>query len=118
MGPQMTVSASPGSIGDLDATANSQPNADSPVQSSMRRFDRGTYLVLGLLAYIPFLLTSRGEISADTKAYLLLDSGKVLERVPFLWDSHINAGTVTHQNIGYLFPLGPWYWIFKTLGFS
>ena len=33
-----------------------------------------------------------------------------------LWDSHINAGTVTHQNIGYLFPLGPWYWILRTLG--
>ncbi len=112
----MTVSASPGSIGDLDATANSQPNADSPVQSSMRRFDRGTYLLLALLAYIPSLLTSRGEISADTKAYLLLDSGKFLDRVPFLWDAHINAGTVTHQNIGYLFPLGPWYWTFKTIG--
>ena len=82
----------------------------------MRRFDRGTYLLLALLAYIPSLLTSRGEISADTKAYLLLDSGKFLDRVPFLWDAHINAGTVTHQNIGYLFPLGPWYWIFKTIG--
>ena len=85
-------------------------------EPSTGRVDRWTFLLLGLLAYIPFLLTARGEISADTKAYLLLDPGKFLERVPFMWDAHIDAGTVTHQNIGYLFPLGPWYWIFKTIG--
>ena len=101
---------------DLGVAPKNQSSADAPVHSSMRRFDRWTFLVLGLLAYIPFLLTSPGEISADTKAYLLLDPGKFLERVPFLWDSHIDAGTVTHQNIGYLFPLGPWYWMFKTIG--
>ncbi len=85
-------------------------------EPSTGRVDRWTFLLLGLLAYIPFLLTARGEISADTKAYLLLDPGKFLERVPFMWDAHIDAGTVTHQNIGYLFPLGPWYWIFRTFG--
>lgn len=83
---------------------------------STSRIDRWTYLFLGLLAYIPVLLTSPGEISADTKAYLLIDPGKLLARAPFMWDAHIDAGTVTHQNIGYLFPLGPWYWIFRTVG--
>lgn len=82
----------------------------------MTRFDRWTYAALGALAFIPFLLSSPGDISADTKAYLLLDPGRLLERAPFLWDSHISAGTVTHQNIGYLFPLGPWYWTFRMLG--
>jgi len=81
-----------------------------------RRIDRWTYAVLAFLAYIPILLTAPGEVSADTKAYLLLDPSKLLARAPFMWDSHIDAGTVTHQNIGYLFPLGPWYWIFRTLG--
>ena len=89
---------------------------DKPTEPSFGRFDRWTYLLLGFFAYIPTLLSSPGEISADTKAYLLLDSGKFLERVPFMWDAHINAGIVTHQNIGYLFPLGPWYWVFKTMG--
>ena len=28
-----------------------------------------------------------------------------------MWDPHIGMGTVTHQNIGYLFPMGPYYWI-------
>jgi len=81
-----------------------------------RRIDRWTYAVLAFLTYIPILLTAPGEVSADTKAYLLLDPSKLLARAPFMWDSHIDAGTVTHQNIGYLFPLGPWYWIFRTLG--
>ncbi|MEX1217447.1 MAG: alpha-(1-_3)-arabinofuranosyltransferase family protein [Acidimicrobiales bacterium] len=72
--------------------------------------------LLALIAYVPLLLSSPREISADTKAYLLLNPTKLLERAPFLWDSHIDAGTVTHQNIGYLFPLGPWYWMFDTIG--
>ena len=84
--------------------------------SSTRRLDRWTVAVIGFIAYVPFLLSSPGEISADTKAYLLLNPGKLLARAPFMWDAHIDAGTVTHQNIGYLFPLGPWYWAFRTLG--
>ena len=91
------------------------PGATEPAFAT-RRIDRLTYGVLAAIAYIPILLTSPGEVSADTKAYLLLDPGKLLARAPYMWDSHINAGTVTHQNIGYLFPLGPWYWIFRTLG--
>lgn len=74
--------------------------------------------IIGVIAYVPLLLTSRGSISADTKAYLYLNPQQLLERAPFMWDSHINAGTVTHQNIGYLFPLGPWYWLFDRFGIS
>ena len=84
--------------------------------ATTRRLDRWTVAILGFIAYVPFLLSSPGEISADTKAYLLLNPGKLLSRAPFMWDAHIDAGTVTHQNIGYLFPLGPWYWTFRTLG--
>ena len=28
-----------------------------------------------------------------------------------MWDPNIGLGTVTHQNIGYLFPMGPFYWV-------
>jgi arabinofuranan 3-O-arabinosyltransferase len=69
-----------------------------------------------LVAYVPLLLTERGQVGADTKTYLYLDPGRVLERAPYLWDEHIGAGTITHQNIGYLWPMGPWYWLFDTLG--
>ena len=33
-----------------------------------------------------------------------------------MWDPNIGMGTVTHQNIGYLWPMGPWYWAFEALG--
>ena len=97
------------------------PHADSsrnskPTDPSFSRLDRWTYAALAFVAYIPILLTSPGQVSADTKAYLLLDPSKLLSRAPYMWDAHIDAGTVTHQNIGYLFPLGPWYWTFRTLG--
>ena len=30
-----------------------------------------------------------------------------------MWDPNIGLGTVTHQNIGYLFPMGPYYWLMR-----
>ena len=33
-----------------------------------------------------------------------------------MWDPNIGIGTVTHQNIGYLFPMGPYYWVLDELG--
>jgi hypothetical protein len=33
-----------------------------------------------------------------------------------MWDPNIGMGTVTHQNIGYLFPMGPYYWLMHLVG--
>src|SRR5690606_15657294 len=41
---------------------------------------------------------------------------RLLSRAPYLWDQNVAFGTVTHQNIGYLWPMGPWYWAFDLLG--
>ena len=65
------------------------------------------WVVLALLAYVPFLLSSPGKVVADTKQYLYLDPGRFLSRAVWLWDDHVAAGTVPHQHIGYLFPMGP-----------
>lgn len=73
-------------------------------------------LLLAVVSYVPLLLTAPGVIGADTKTYLYLDPSRLLSRAPWMWDTHIGLGTVTHQNIGYLWPMGPWYWIFDTLG--
>jgi arabinofuranan 3-O-arabinosyltransferase len=78
--------------------------------------DRAVALFLAAVAYVPILLTSPGRVSADTKTYLTLDPGAVLERATSMWDPSVGAGTVPHQNIGYLFPLGPFYWIADRLG--
>ena len=74
------------------------------------------WLPVGALAavcYVPLLLTHRGQVGADTKSYLTIDPGRLLERAWSMWDPNIGLGTVTHQNIGYLWPMGPWYWVFE-----
>ena len=89
-------------------TPESDPNTPTHVRL---RGDRWAYVVLAALAYVPILLTRPGMISADTKVYLTLDPGSLLTRAWSIWDPLVGAGTVTHQNIGYLFPLGPLYWL-------
>jgi arabinofuranan 3-O-arabinosyltransferase len=83
-----------------------------------RRIDSSLLETLGLalLAYVPFLLSSPGNVAADTKQYLYLDPGSFLGRAMYLWDPHVAAGTVPHQGIGYLFPMGPYYWLMDLVG--
>ena len=73
-------------------------------------------LVLAALVYVPLLFTAPGRVGADTKTYLYLDPSKLLSRAWSMWDPSIGLGTVSHQNIGYLWPMGPWYWVFDRLG--
>ena len=72
--------------------------------------------VLAVTIYVPLLLTKPGYVGADTKSYLYLDPSKMLSRASSMWDPNIGMGTVTHQNIGYLWPIGPWYWAFQNAG--
>src|SRR5262249_53365033 len=74
------------------------------------------YVGLALLAYVPVFRSSPGRVAADTKQYLYLDPGRMLGRAVTMWDPNIGMGTVTHQNIGYLFPMGPFYWVFNAIG--
>ena len=76
-------------------------------RASRARRAAAELLGFALLAYVPFLLSSPGRVRADTKQYLYLDPGRLLARAPYLWDPHVGFGTVSHQNIGYLFPMGP-----------
>ncbi len=54
-------------------------------------------------------------IAADTKQYLYLDPGRLIQSAISMWNPDIAAGTVTHQNIGFLFPMGPYYWVVQQL---
>ncbi len=74
------------------------------------------HVALAAAAYIPIVTASPGRVSADTKTYLYLDPGKVLSRALTMWDPNVGLGTVTHQTIGYLFPIGPYYWLLDRLG--
>ena len=74
------------------------------------------FSLLAALSYLPVLASAPGKVAADTKQYLYLDPSRLLERAWTMWDPNIGFGTVTHQNIGYLFPMGPFYWLFQAIG--
>lgn len=71
---------------------------------------------LAVLAYLPFLLSDPGRVSADSKQDLYLDPGGLLGRSVDLWDPSVGAGTVPHQGLGYLFPTAPWFWVLDRVG--
>lgn len=74
-----------------------------------RLTDRVFYVALALVSYVPLLLSRTGSIAADTKQYLYLDPARLTRGAASMWDPNVGLGTVTHQNIGYLFPMGPYY---------
>jgi len=89
------------------------------VLSRLRRLTdraRPAPLLLAATCYLPLLLTHRGKVGADTKTYLYLDPARLMSRAAYLWDPSIGLGTVTHQNIGYLFPMGPYFWLCQAVG--
>ncbi|QXC62111.1 DUF3367 domain-containing protein [Aquihabitans sp. G128] len=81
----------------------------SPLRRRLRAAVPST--ILAVTVYVPLLLTKPGKVGADTKTYLYLDPGRMLSRATSMWDPNIGMGTVTHQNIGYLWPIGPYYWL-------
>jgi hypothetical protein len=74
--------------------------------------------ILASITLLPHLLGGRGRLNADTKQYLYLDPGDLLERARNLWDPAVGGGTVTHQAIGYLWPMGPYYWLTDQIGLA
>ncbi|HEX5367689.1 MAG TPA: alpha-(1-_3)-arabinofuranosyltransferase family protein [Acidimicrobiales bacterium] len=101
------------------APAPARPPATRAVGRTPRRADPPPWRLLGglaLVAYVPLLLTRRGWVSADTKTYLYLDPSRLMGRAWSMWDPSIGLGTVTHQNIGFLWPMGPFYWLADVLG--
>jgi arabinofuranan 3-O-arabinosyltransferase len=71
---------------------------------------------LALIAYVPALTAAPGRMPSDTKLYLYLDPGRLISDAPYTWDNRQFAGWVPHQTITYLWPSGPWYWLFAHLG--
>ncbi|HXY27287.1 MAG TPA: alpha-(1-_3)-arabinofuranosyltransferase family protein, partial [Acidimicrobiales bacterium] len=76
----------------------------------------GGATVLALLAYVPFLAVRPGEVTPDTKTFLYLDPTRFLSQVAFMWNPTVALGTVTHEYIGYLLPMGPFFAVFHLLG--
>ena len=85
--------------------------ATSGAVAETSRWSAAGIVGFALLVYVPIMLTAPGQVAADTKSYPYLDPSRFIGRISSLWDPNIGMGTVTHQNIGYLFPLGPFYWV-------
>lgn len=100
------------------ATAPAPPDdrPDAGTAPWWRRRPQVGVVLLVLVSYVPLLLTRPGQVGADTKTYLYLDPARLLSRAPYMWDPNVGLGTVTHQNIGYLWPMGPYYWLMETIG--
>ncbi|MFM8562415.1 MAG: alpha-(1-_3)-arabinofuranosyltransferase family protein [Acidimicrobiia bacterium] len=76
---------------------------------------RRLHLGLALIAYLPMLATARGKVPGDTKLYLYLDPWRLMSDAAYSWDSRQFGGWVPHQNVGYLWPTGPWFGAFDLL---
>jgi arabinofuranan 3-O-arabinosyltransferase len=85
------------------------------IASRFRRFNP-SLLVLAAIAYIPALASSPGRMPADTKLFLYLDPGRLIADAPSTWDVRQFGGWVPHQMISYLWPSGPWFWLFNRIG--
>ena len=90
------------------------PPRTSSASSRLRR--SLPLLLLAAVTYLPLVFTQPGQVGADTKTYLYLDPGRLLRDAAFLWDPGVGLGGVTHQVIGYLWPMGPFYWFFDLIG--
>lgn len=107
-----------------DATVTHMPssasragtNGPDPRSQPPHRWSWKPLLGLAALCYVPFLVTRPGWVSADTKTYLYLDPSALMAKAWSMWDPNVGLGTVSHQTIGYLWPMGPWFWLFDALG--
>ncbi len=72
--------------------------------------------VLLVLAYLPLLASAPGKIPGDTKLYLYLDPWRLITDSLWTWDNRQLGGWVPHQNIGYIWPTGPWFWSWEAIG--
>ena len=57
-----------------------------------------------------------GKLIGDTKSDLVLDPGGFLRRALAAWDPQQGFGVMANQSYGYLWPMGPFFWLGHQLG--
>ncbi|MHB1518329.1 MAG: alpha-(1-_3)-arabinofuranosyltransferase domain-containing protein [Acidimicrobiales bacterium] len=101
-------------VGEADPAADTPDAAppDTRAQGALHGLrGRWAYLIVALISYVPMLATKPGVVSDDTKTYLYLDPWKWIKTSASIWDPTVALGSVTHETIGYVFPMGPYYWL-------
>ncbi len=90
-------------------------SAVAQLRSPSRARRVADYLAVLVVAVAPMLWSRPGVVTDDTKTYLYLDPGRYVRAAASMWDPSVALGTVTHENIGYLLPMGPFYWAMAEL---
>ena len=72
--------------------------------------------MLVVVPLVGFLASDPGKVAADSRQYLYIDPRSFLARATSLWDPSFGAGTVPHQHLGFLWPMGPWFWAADAVG--
>ena len=100
-----------------DSGAHAPPEASTGLADRSHSWVRSAaeYVALIVVAFVPMLAAQPGLVTDDTKTYLYLDPGRYVRQALSVWDPHVGLGTVTHENIGYLLPMGPFYWLLAEL---
>lgn len=79
----------------------------------LRRFLPRALLILAALA--SSLTSLPGRVPGDTKLYLYLNPQRLISDSIWSWDMRQFGGWVPHQNVGYLWPTGPFFALFDAL---
>ena len=98
-----------------DAPASDPVVSEAP-QPPVRPWWRARLALICLGLSVLAFMQDPGKIAADTKLDLSVNPGGLMTRALHLWDNFGFSGQLQNQGYGYLWPMGPFFWVGEHLG--